>query len=253
MKIGNSNEASSILNLINQNASKSSRSQGSASNSAVLSPDSLTISEEAYQMMAARGMKPGEPPPQNDPSEALQNLVKDGTITEDQSTAIADALGSNDTETESPWQKLQSVLQSLIDNGTLTEEEATSVADTMMPPPPPEQMTEVMSATAEDRETETINPLTEALQRLVEDGTLTEDQSTAIADALGSNDTETESPWQKLQSVLQSLIDNGTLTEEEATSVADTMMPPPPPGRMMEAQSDTTAATEAETADAISL
>jgi polyhydroxyalkanoate synthesis regulator phasin len=143
LKIGNSNDAGNIIFLASRNASKSSRSQDSASNSAVLSPDSLTISDEAYQMMAAGGMKPGEPPPmgpQNAPSEVLQSLVQDGTITEDQHTAITDALGTDDAETGDPGAKLHSVLQSLIDNGTLSEEEAASVADAMLPPPPPGQL-----------------------------------------------------------------------------------------------------------------
>jgi polyhydroxyalkanoate synthesis regulator phasin len=126
------------------------------------------------------------------------------------------------------------VLDSLVSDETLTEDEASSVAQSLQPPPPPPPGGMMpMQGTSEDSESDTTDMITQTLQSLVDDGTLTDDQVTAITDALtGSSETDTDSDSTTLQSILDNLVENDTLTEDEAATVAQSLIPPPPPGQM---------------------
>lgn len=151
--------------------------------------DDIQISEEG---LAALEANRSNPPHIN----ALEELVSNGTITEEQSEKIQEAFESNRASGVRPTEGT-SPLQSLIDDGTITEEQDDAIKatfDSMKPmgkphgkppmgPPPVQGNEETNSSTNNLLDEDTINAL---LKSLSESGTITDDQQSAISSALDS-------------------------------------------------------------------
>jgi polyhydroxyalkanoate synthesis regulator phasin len=156
LRIGSTDDISSYLARLYQ------QTQGTAASSAAYTysslsgipafPDTVEISEDAYNSLSsenASAMKP-PPPPKDGPDEALRSLVEEGTITSDQASAIKDAIinavdeegasvasdlsGQSEEAGSNP---LETLLLNLVSDGTLSEDQAASVAEALKPPPPP--------------------------------------------------------------------------------------------------------------------
>jgi hypothetical protein len=169
LKIGNTDDLSSYLSWFYQGIQKTSGSTASSSAtgndqtvSGTGSPaDTLEISDEAYLSLngSGAGGRMGPPPPpemtgdagdSNPITGALDSLVSEGTITDEQAGAIASAIqeamsggsapdtADADAGTQSAvTNPLESLLGSLVSDGTLTEDQAASAAQALTPPPPP--------------------------------------------------------------------------------------------------------------------
>lgn len=128
---------------------------------------------------------------------------------------------------------------------------ASGNVSTMKPPPPPRGGPD------------------EALQSLVDDGTITSDQASAIKEAIinavdeesssatsASASLSAESSGNPLKTLLNNLVSDGTLSEDQAASVADAMKPPPPPPPQQSAASSaedsTTGSTDSDDDTSIS-
>lgn len=150
--------------------------------------------------------------------------------TDDISSYLAKLYQAQGTSTSSTASTTSTLLGNLAYSDTVEISEdaysylASESTSAMQPPPPPP-----------------MDHADEALQSLVDDGTITTEQASAIKDAIisaveaeetasSSDSTEqTANSGNPLESILDSLISDGTLSEEQAASVADALKPPPPP------------------------
>ncbi len=152
--VNSTNSTTWWLKLLSQN---NSRNIDSASTTATNSYDSYELSDDAmaYLTQSDDGKR----------ANPLDQLVDDGTLTEEQAAAIDEALRSGTVgSTDNP-------LASLIEGGTITQEQADSVKEVLGPPPAQQQE-------------QSQSLLASTLQSLVEDGTLTEEQADSVTQAL---------------------------------------------------------------------
>ncbi|WP_054693441.1 hypothetical protein [Syntrophomonas palmitatica] len=160
----------------------------------------------------------------------LDNLVSDGTISEEQESAVLEAFQTAMTEaagkeTEEP-NPASDPLAGLVADKTITsaqQEAIKSAFEAVMGPPPPPQMNAAPG--------QSVDPL----DSLVNDKTITQAQQEAIKKAFESaialrqnrSAAETVDP-------LDSLVKDGTITEEQKNAVKGALQssrpaPPPPP------------------------
>ena len=111
----------------------------------------------------------------------LDNLVSNGTITEDQETIIQNAFKaafkSNQTNSGT-YNKVSNPLDNLVSSGIITQEQKTAVESNFKPAFKP----------GETKENNNVNPL----DTLVSNGTITQEQEDAVQSALKSVFSENE-------------------------------------------------------------
>jgi competence protein ComGC len=144
-------------------------------------------------------------------SSILDNLVSDGTISEDQESAVLTALETARTESEQKTEaagQADDPLAGLVADGTITSEQQAAIKsafEAMGPPPPPPEMNSANS--------QSLDPL----DSLVSDGTITSEQQDAIKKAFESSIALLQNGSGNTTSIdpLDSLVSNGTITEEQ--------------------------------------
>lgn len=158
----------------NSTASISGQQLAESSSGKVLSTDNASGSEWSKKVQSP-----------------LSSLVEDGTITEEQEAAIGKALEQARLAHQTQAGAANASgdpLASLVESGTITEEQSDAVRSTldrtrgprmMAPPPPPPPA----SSGGEEEEEDTI---TDILDSLVENGTITEAQQAAVMSAFES-------------------------------------------------------------------
>ena len=176
------------------------------------------------------GQQKGDNKPGNKVEDVLENLVTDGTITEEQENSIKTAIQNAIQSSAYTRYKIQSTsddsisvnpLESLVESGTITQEQADAVKNALdedmkerqgQPPPPP---------------SEGSNPMADILESLVSDGIITEDQLSAIEnafeDSMKSNSMPPPPPAEESNSmadILESLVTDETITEEQQSMIS---------------------------------
>lgn len=135
----------------------------------------------------------------------LSGLVSNGAITQEQETAIENALkptGSKDTQEHSFAQNFQSKFDALVTAGTITQDQESAV------------VTALQSRTGG-------NPKSK-LDALVTAGTISQDQETDVESALrpsGVKNPQEHNFAQDLQSKLDALVSAGTITQAQETEI----------------------------------
>lgn len=82
--------------------------------------------------------------------------------------------------------------------------------------------------------------MSQTLDSLVDDGTITEDQQSQIMTAISSYaDSEEEETAYTFSDILDSLVADGTITEDQENTIKNSMAPPPPPTGGTENEEDT--------------
>lgn len=177
---------------------------------------------------------------------ALDALVSDGTITQDQEDTIAQKLttpsddtistsssttSTNSSNSDNP---LKNSLDSLVSDRTITQDQEDTIAKKLTPPdkgappppPPPKK-----SSDSDDSD----NSIQSLLKSLVSDGTITDDQEDAITKVLTSQSDDTNSVTatstgssstdNPLKSALDSLVSSGTISQDQKDEIAQTLSP----------------------------
>jgi polyhydroxyalkanoate synthesis regulator phasin len=194
-------------------------------------------------------------------NDILDNLVEEGTITQDQATKLLNFFKEKDSQRKSEMEKMKTmspeeretyhqqmfnkrpdILQELKDIADLSDEQAKTVSDLVRPPhrPGPEGMPNP------DNWEHYINT---SIDKLIKEGTITQDQATKLLNFFKEKDSQRKSEMEKMNAmspeerdayhqqmfnkrpdILQELKDVADLSDEQAKTVADMVRPPHRPG-----------------------
>lgn len=173
--------------------------------------------------------------------EGLQALIDNGTLTEEEKSAIDEAfmtaMESSQLGSQQQSQPRVDPLASLIADGTITEEQRDAVKSVL-------DASRGQHMGGAHRGGNPSDAISSVLDSLVTSGTLTEDQKTAVSDAFQAAFENARSNMQSStqSDPLASLVTDGTLTEDQKTAVKsaldsargqDSKRPGgPPPGGM---------------------
>lgn len=174
--------------------------------------DSIQISQQAGNI--ASGLMQ---PPQFD-SSILDNLVEDGTLTQEQADAVQSAFessGINNTYknkltygSEGNMMNSTTPFDSLINSETITEDQKSSIQNALL--------STIQQNTRSGDIQRGVNPL----DSLVEDGTLTQEQEDEIIKSLGNSSSNEES----ISDILSQLVEDGIITDEQSQLSKTTLL-----------------------------
>lgn len=174
--------------------------------------DSIQISQQAGNI--ASGLMQ---PPQFD-SSILDNLVEDGTLTQEQADAVQSAFESNGINntyknkltygSEGNMMNSTTPFDSLINSETITEDQKSSIQNALL--------STIQQNTRSGDIQRGVNPL----DSLVEDGTLTQEQEDEIIKSLGNSSSNEES----ISDILSQLVEDGIITDEQSQLSKTTLL-----------------------------
>nr|WP_321023090.1 hypothetical protein [Clostridium neonatale] len=174
--------------------------------------DSIQISQQAGNI--ASGLMQ---PPQFD-SSILDNLVEDGTLTQEQADAVQSAFESNGINntyknkltygSEGNMMNSTAPFDSLINSETITEDQKSSIQNALL--------STIQQNTRSGDIQRGVNPL----DSLVEDGTLTQEQEDEIIKSLGNSSSNEES----ISDILSQLVEDGIITDEQSQLSKTTLL-----------------------------
>ncbi|WP_160680154.1 hypothetical protein [Clostridium sp. C8-1-8] len=152
-------------------------------------------------------------------TDPLSSLVSNGTITEDQETAIKDAFStmrqSNIAGTYGS--KPTNPITSLISSGVITKDQADSIKSTFKD----------AARAHHHKRPEGAHQIDNQLSSLVSSGTISSDQENVVKAALkAAMDKSVTSDASDFVDPLDSLVTSGTITEAQKNTIKNAIMPP---------------------------
>lgn len=174
------------------------------------SEKTMTPEERKAQCTGLKGQKTGP----------FSEAVTQGIITQEQATAIQEAMQAKNSEQRQA--NMTSKLQDLVSNGTLTSTQSDAIL-TQINSLTQERQTEmdkIKTMTQEEHKAylQANRPQkTDMMKSLVDNGTLTQEQATAVQEALQGKNTEQRQA--NLTGKLQELVSNGTLTSTQSDAI----------------------------------